>query len=86
MAVALRPVYLLRHALSVLALPFTVTVVIPAWIARRSELPPLWPSTALEAVLGLSGVVVFAVGLVLFAASYTLSLHDALPIDRKSVV
>lgn len=44
-----------------------MTVIVPVWIARRSEM--VWPSTAPDLALVLAGVIVFGVGLVLFAAS-----------------
>jgi protein-S-isoprenylcysteine O-methyltransferase Ste14 len=60
---------LLRHLLAVAVLPFSVTVLIPVWLARRS-------GTVLKvgvgvAQLGLqaSGLVLLGVGLVLFDAS-----------------
>lgn len=60
---------LLRHLLSVAALPFMVTIVIPIWLARRNavsvgladDMPPM--------LLQLLGVGVLGIGLVLFASS-----------------
>lgn len=60
---------LLRHLLSVAALPFVMTVVIPIWLARRNavtlRLADSMPSTLLQ----LLGVGVLGIGLLLFASS-----------------
>lgn len=63
-----RIAYLLRHLLSIVALPATVTVVVPVWIAR-SGVPPDWPTSALDLLLIAVGVPVVTLGLVLFGAS-----------------
>src|SRR5215208_5892112 len=60
------PALLIRHLLSIAALPFTVTVLIPMWLARR-------PTETLGAfprgiALGL-GAVFGAIGLALFLSS-----------------
>jgi protein-S-isoprenylcysteine O-methyltransferase Ste14 len=59
----------LRHAIAVALLPFTVAVVVPAWLARRADVT-LGPASspgglALQAL----GLVLLIVGLVLFVAS-----------------
>ena len=60
--------YWLRHIIAIAALPFTVTVLIPTWIARSR------PSVALAngsfALLGrIGGVACLVIGLLLFIAS-----------------
>jgi protein-S-isoprenylcysteine O-methyltransferase Ste14 len=60
---------ILRHVLSVALLPFTVTVVIPSWLARRYNVGLTIGTTAPELVLQLLGTASLGVGLVLFAAS-----------------
>jgi protein-S-isoprenylcysteine O-methyltransferase Ste14 len=61
--------YLLRHALSVVVLPVTVTIFIPIWIAGRYQLTARWPATAIGVLLLLAGAIVLGVGLWLFGAS-----------------
>ncbi len=63
-----KAVTLLRHAVAITALPFTVTVLIPIWIARSAE-PAAGVSTGIVFAARVAGVLVFAVGLALFAAS-----------------
>jgi len=59
---------LVRHALAVLALPFTVTVLVPVWVAGRYGVIPTWPaSMGGWLVFGL-GVVPLLSGAALFAA------------------
>jgi protein-S-isoprenylcysteine O-methyltransferase Ste14 len=60
-----------RHLLSVLLLPVTVTVVVPTWLARRSGLMLAVPATALEWVAAAAGLLALMVGVLLFAASLT---------------
>ncbi len=57
---------LLRHLLSVAALPFVVTVIVPAWIARRYDIPIRVTS---EVGLLALGAVALGVGLTLFVSS-----------------
>jgi protein-S-isoprenylcysteine O-methyltransferase Ste14 len=60
---------LLRQLFSIAVLPFTVTVLVPAWIARRNR-TAIAPGGSPGAVLvQIAGVVLLLVGLVLFAAS-----------------
>jgi protein-S-isoprenylcysteine O-methyltransferase Ste14 len=61
--------YLLRHLLSVLALPTVVAVVVPGWIAQRDAQQLALPTTVAEVALAFAGVITFALGLGLFAAS-----------------
>jgi protein-S-isoprenylcysteine O-methyltransferase Ste14 len=57
-----------RHLLAIAILPFTVTVLIPIWIARRYGVTPRFGSIG-ESALQLAGVGSLAVGLLLFVAS-----------------
>jgi protein-S-isoprenylcysteine O-methyltransferase Ste14 len=59
----------IRHLLSFLILPFTMTVLIPTWIARRNHVMFRWPANAFELGLFGAGAVVLAIGLTLFVAS-----------------
>src|SRR5579864_2018510 len=56
-----------RQPLSVIALPFTVAIVIPIWIARRNGIARISPSDAIGLALVLVGVAALAVGLLLLA-------------------
>jgi protein-S-isoprenylcysteine O-methyltransferase Ste14 len=60
---------ILRHLLSIAALPFTVTVVVPWLVARRYDVHFRAPATALGIVVMLAGVACLIVGLLLFTAS-----------------
>jgi protein-S-isoprenylcysteine O-methyltransferase Ste14 len=60
---------LLRHLIAIAALPFVVTVVVPLWIARADGITPALGTDATELTLQIMGVVVLAVGILLFATS-----------------
>src|SRR5689334_563322 len=60
---------LLRHLLSVAALPFVVAVVIPAWLARRNAMALTVGGGMLPLLGQLVGLGLLALGLVLFGAS-----------------
>jgi protein-S-isoprenylcysteine O-methyltransferase Ste14 len=60
---------LLRHLVSVAALPFTVAVLVPLWIARRYAIAATVGRTPAEIATLLLGLVVLGVGGVLFTAS-----------------
>ena len=60
---------LLRHAFAILVLPISVVVVIPIWIARRWNVAPDWPATWVDWAWTALGLIVGAIGLILFAAS-----------------
>jgi protein-S-isoprenylcysteine O-methyltransferase Ste14 len=60
---------LMRHLLSIAALPFVVTVVIPTWIARRNHVVPSIAPTIQLLLVQIAGLVVLAIGLVLFVSS-----------------
>ena len=62
-------VRLLRHLLAIAILPFTVTVLVPVWIAKRYAIAPALGHSAGQVALQLVGVALFAVGLLLFLAS-----------------
>jgi protein-S-isoprenylcysteine O-methyltransferase Ste14 len=60
---------LMRHLLSIAALPFVVTVVIPIWLTRRNHITPSI-GTALPLILvQAAGVGVLVLGLILFISS-----------------
>jgi protein-S-isoprenylcysteine O-methyltransferase Ste14 len=59
----------LRHLLSIAILPFSVTVLIPLWIARRYGVEPALGGGPLEWLLQLAGVGVLVLGFGFFAAS-----------------
>jgi len=60
---------LLRHLLSVAALPFMVTIVIPVWLARRNDVTVGVAGSVPLLLLQVVGVGVLGIGLVLFASS-----------------
>jgi protein-S-isoprenylcysteine O-methyltransferase Ste14 len=62
-------VMFLRHLLSIAILPGTVTVAVPIWIARTNHIVFTAPTSLLDAVSVVVGVVALAGGLVLFVAS-----------------
>jgi protein-S-isoprenylcysteine O-methyltransferase Ste14 len=59
----------LRHLLAIVALPFTVTIVVPLWIARRYGIAPALGADVGGLLVQLAGVVLLAAGSVFFAAS-----------------
>jgi protein-S-isoprenylcysteine O-methyltransferase Ste14 len=60
---------ILRHLLSIVLLPFTVTVLVPVWIARRNQVALAIGTTPIELAIQALGLASLAVGLALFAAS-----------------
>lgn len=62
-------VMVLRHLLSIVILPFTLGVLVPAWIARRNGVTPTAGQSAGELAIQLAGLALLGVGLVLFSAS-----------------
>jgi protein-S-isoprenylcysteine O-methyltransferase Ste14 len=62
-------VYLLRHAVAVIVLPVTVTILVPRWIVVQYGVNPTWPATPAAVSLVLAGVAVLGLGLALFSAS-----------------
>jgi protein-S-isoprenylcysteine O-methyltransferase Ste14 len=59
----------LRHLLAIAVLPFTVTVLVPAWIARRYGVVPSLGRNPGRLALQGGALVVLAIGLILFLAS-----------------
>ncbi len=59
----------LRHLLAIGVLPFTVTVLIPWWIAGRYGIVPALGSSKGGLVVQGSGVIILAAGLLLFAST-----------------
>ena len=59
----------IRHLLSIAALPFMVAVVIPIWLARRYGLQPALAGTFAQVMTQIAGLILCVIGLVLFAAS-----------------
>jgi protein-S-isoprenylcysteine O-methyltransferase Ste14 len=60
---------LIRHLLSIAALPFVVTVVIPVWLARTNNISAPPGTTALQIFAQVAGLLLLALGLFLFASS-----------------
>jgi len=60
---------ILRHLFAIAILPFTVTVLVPIWIAQRNGVLPSLGASVAKMTLQLAGLAVLGVGLVLFIAS-----------------
>lgn len=60
---------LARHLLAVAVLPFSVAVLIPLWLARTNDISPAIGTDATEVLLQGAGLLILAVGLILFSAS-----------------
>jgi protein-S-isoprenylcysteine O-methyltransferase Ste14 len=60
-----------RHLLSIAILPFTVTVLIPWWLARANHLAWTTPTSPTDVALVAGGGVLLTIGLLLFAWSLT---------------
>ena len=60
---------LIRHLLSVAALPFMVAVAVPVWLARSNHISPVLGTSGLQIVAQLAGLFLLALGLGLFASS-----------------
>jgi len=58
-----------RHLLSFALLPFTVAVLVPLWLARSNNVSPAIGTTIPQLFAQVVGVLLLAVGLILFAAS-----------------
>lgn len=62
--------YLLRHVLSILLLPFMVTVVVPLWLLRNDVSRDLAPKPAEVRLLVLgTGIAALGIGLTLFVST-----------------
>lgn len=59
----------LRHLLSITALPVTIAVFVPLWLARRNAVTFRPPSDLRDGLLQLLGAVLLTVGLALFVSS-----------------
>ena len=62
-------VMILRHLLAVAVLPFTVAVLVPAWIARANGVTLRLEPSAGPVLLQAAGVALLGLGLALFVAS-----------------
>jgi protein-S-isoprenylcysteine O-methyltransferase Ste14 len=60
---------LLRHLLSIAALPFVVTVVIPIWVARRNNVTLSLATSLQYLLLQALGLGVLGIGIILFVTS-----------------
>lgn len=60
---------LIRHLLSVAALPFVVTVVVPLWIARRNGTALVIGPGGARVIAQICGLLLAIVGLLLFGSS-----------------
>jgi protein-S-isoprenylcysteine O-methyltransferase Ste14 len=60
---------LLRHLLSITILPFTVTVLVPVWIARSHGLKPAIGASAGPILVQAGGAALLVLGIVLASAS-----------------
>jgi protein-S-isoprenylcysteine O-methyltransferase Ste14 len=58
-----------RHFLAIALLPFTVTVLVPAWLARRNGVVISLGSSFTDVALQSVGLAIGAIGLLLFATS-----------------
>jgi protein-S-isoprenylcysteine O-methyltransferase Ste14 len=60
---------ILRHVFAIAVLPFTVTVLLPLWLARRNGIGAAVGSSATQILAQIAGLGLFGVGLALFVAS-----------------
>jgi protein-S-isoprenylcysteine O-methyltransferase Ste14 len=60
---------LLRHLLAIAILPFSVTVLVPLWLASRNGIALSWGAAPPERLAQASGGGLVALGLVLFVAT-----------------
>lgn len=60
--------WFLRHVIAVAVLPFSVVVLIPVWLARRSGMTPGVGSTLAQIALQAVGLGLLSVGALLFSA------------------
>ena len=58
-----------RHLLSIAILPFTVTVLVPWWLARRDQIQMRVGGTIPELLVQLAGMAALGLGITLFSAS-----------------
>lgn len=60
---------LFRHLLSITALPFVVTVVIPIWVARRNNVTLSLAASLPYLLVQIAGLAALVIGLILFVTS-----------------
>ena len=60
---------MIRHLLSIAALPFMVTVVIPTWLAGRNNVHFAIGVSFLEMLRRIAGMILLGIGVFLFASS-----------------
>jgi len=60
---------LIRHLLSIAALPFVMAVVVPTWIARRDHITPSIGPTLPLVLVQIGGVIALVIGVILFVSS-----------------
>jgi protein-S-isoprenylcysteine O-methyltransferase Ste14 len=65
----MKPLMLARHLFAVAVLPFTVTVLVPLWVARRAGVTAGPGGSAIQIAIQAIGLVVLGIGLLLFGAS-----------------
>ncbi|HEV7838074.1 MAG TPA: isoprenylcysteine carboxylmethyltransferase family protein [Gemmatimonadaceae bacterium] len=58
-----------RHLASIAVLPFVVAVLVPVWLARTNNISPAVGTTTPRIFAQIGGVLLMAVGLLLFASS-----------------
>ncbi len=63
--------WIVRQTVAIAVLPFTVTVLIPAWIVRWRAMPLTLPTSAQGWVAVIAGALVLLAGLLLFVACVT---------------
>ena len=59
----------IRHLLSIAALPFMVTIVIPVWLAARNSVHFAIGASLLEMLAQIVGMILLAIGVFLFSSS-----------------
>lgn len=69
MSLAQRALGVLRHALAIAVLPFTMAVLVPVWIARRDGLTLAPATSAAGLLVQVCGLALLVLGLTLFVAS-----------------
>jgi hypothetical protein len=72
----------LRHLFAIGVLPFTVTVLIPLWLARRDHIELVLAAGPARLISQLVGFLLVVIGLVLFVASFRRALPVGSPVSR----
>src|SRR5437867_909497 len=60
---------MMRHLLSIAALPFMVTIVIPVWLAARNNVHFAIGASLLETLAQIVGMILLSTGVFLFSSS-----------------